>query len=234
MQKNKIKKILFLFILILNCLERRSEVNYTGIELVNLGINEITVIRSNEYLSNLKNSDLHFRFRFLPYIESKYEKIKINDFIQNYQIMVSYNEELFKLFHRHNFTIQKAIDQYHKVDLNLRYNIKTNENEEFFPTIILMIQQGKPWPGTTSFIGVGLLIYLRLSIFNIHGNEIAYCQKQLFRSIFSNYFFEDYVLPDGSPFLTDLNQLTYSDNINQNYIEKKIHECRKELNIFQR
>ncbi|MCW7494782.1 hypothetical protein ND861_19100 [Leptospira sp. 2 VSF19] len=217
--------------LFLLCIPKKPEENFTRKEIVNFTDNEKTVVFNNDSLKEIRNSNLNLRYRVLPYIESKNETINVNDLVDSYNILISYDQNLFNKLDSYNFKIIPFSDQYHKVNLDLRYKINSNTDEKYFPTVILMVQHGKIWPGLTSFKGVGLKIFIRFTIFNRNGEELAFCQKKLIKSIFSNDFFDQFIISNNSPFLTDLNNSIYN-NSNEFMIFNIIRECKKELNLM--
>jgi hypothetical protein len=214
---------------LLNCDQNLSENRLNRKQTIDSNKNEKTLILKNDYQKFKNSSVTNFRYRFLPYIESKNEIIKSDNFMNSYNFLLSYDQNLFNKINNHGFKIIPFLDQYHKVELDLRYNLSNQIGEEYFPTIILMIQHGNVWPGLTSFKGVGLKILLRMSVFEKNGNEIAYCQKNVFDSIFSNDFFENHVINENSPFVSNLN--VDFDKFSMSPIFRKILDCKKELNL---
>ena len=220
--------LLILLSLILSCSYReRSINNYTHGQTIDLTENELTKINKTDYLSVLELSNLNYRYRFLTYVESKYEKINIKDFKESIYIISSYDKKLFEDLSTHNFDQTNIIDQYYNVSLDLRYTIKDKIEEAYFPTLIIMVGQGKIWPRTTSFNGVGIKILIRLSIFDKSGDEIAYCQKRIFVNGFSNEFLSRFVLMENSPFLSDLSRFNQEDK--NSIFSEKIKACEQEL-----
>ncbi|XDD41746.1 hypothetical protein AB3N58_10530 [Leptospira sp. WS60.C2] len=225
----KLSIIIITILITLNC-HQRSEVNRLNRkQIIDSNENEKTEILNIGYQDKTPFSNSNLRFRFLPYIESKNESINTSDLLNSYNFLVSYDQNLFYKLESKKFEIIPFMDQYHKVELDLRYDIYAEFEEKFYPTLIFMIQHGNVWPGITSFKGVGLKILIRLSIFDKSGNEIAFCQKKLFDSIFSNDFFENHILMENSPFFKNLNDENF--NFNNSPIFRKISECKKELKL---
>ncbi len=196
-------------------------------EIVKSTDNQRTVIFNQFYLDFLEQTNLNLRFRFIPYIESSTENLNVKHFQNSLEMIFSSNPHLFSKLEKNKFHYKTLIDQYHIVDIDLRYSNKTIENELFYPTVIFMIEGRKLHRGLTSFIGVGLKIFLRFSIFDRLGEEIAYCQKRMNNNIFSNDFLLNIILEEKSPFLTNLNDP--NEFKTDTFMKQKINECIEEL-----
>ncbi|MCZ8155012.1 MAG: hypothetical protein O9264_02760 [Leptospira sp.] len=220
------KKTALTIIFILQCSFPLKELSKRE-EKIKSTDNQWTVIFNNFYQDFLEQEDLNLRFRFLPYIESSSEKIRINHFQDNIDLVFSSNSLLFDKLDKNNFKYKNLTDQYHVVDLELRYSSKLKKEELFYPTIIFMIESKKINQKITSFNGVGLNLFIRFSIFQRSGEEAAYCQKRLNSNIFSNDFLLNIILEDNSPFLKNLNDP--NEFKNDTFIKQKIKECKEEL-----
>ncbi len=213
--------------LFLGCFNREQAKNFTRSKDIDFPDNELTEFHKTNYIEILNKSNLNLRYRYLPYIESTFEKIKIKDFQEKINIISTYDQNLFEILLRNNFEINSIINQYYTVSLDLRYEIKIDQEEFFFPTIIIMIGQEKIRPTRTSFIGVGLKISIRYSIFDKSGDEVAYCQKIISNFVYSNEFLSKIILEENSPFIKDLNE--YKLENNNSILSQKIKSCEQEL-----
>ncbi|MCG6150357.1 hypothetical protein LFX15_18825 [Leptospira levettii] len=220
------KLILFLYLLI-HCINSEREYENRKDRHINLTKNEMTRVEKPDYKLNLNVKEFNFRFRFLPYIESSYQNIVINDLQEEFKMIATYDSTLFKKLDETGFPHSNIIDQYYNVSIDLRYKLNGDSKEKYLPTIIFMIEQGKILQGRTSFNGVGLKIFLRFSIFDRSGNELAYCQKKVIANTFSNEFLSKFVLEENSPFLNDLNDSLRK--VNYSLINEKINYCKMEL-----
>jgi len=189
--------------------------------------NEITESLKKYDKSVLNKNQMNLRFRYLPYIQPSSKNIPLTDLIDTFKIVISDDDSVLKKLTKENFKHILLIDQYHLAEIDLRYKINYIQDETLFPTIILMIEEGKFNRSITSFRGVKLKIFLRFSIFSLSGTEIAYCQKAIFPHIFSNDFIENVILNKDSPFITNLADFD-SNNLNP-ILKNKIQKCKDEL-----
>jgi hypothetical protein len=220
---------ILLFLSLTNCIKpipnKKFEYKNTPIDIYEE--NEITESLKKEDKSVLLKNQMNLRFRFLPYIQPSYKNIPPTDLIDTFKIVISNDDSLLKKLTKENFHNILLIDQYHLAEIDLRYKINYIEDETLFPTIILMIEEGKFNRSITSFRGVKLKILLRFSIFSIGGTEIAYCQKAIFPHTFSNDFIENVIINKDSPFISNLADFD-SNNLNP-ILKNKILKCRDEL-----
>ncbi|TGK65303.1 hypothetical protein [Leptospira kanakyensis] len=228
MKKNILPNIITLVFLIqISCKSSNFQLLTDNTRYKNLSDNEKTNIINSDYLFKIDKSNLNYRYRILPYIESKDKYINKDDLQDSFKFIATYDSNLFDKLTYYNFDNSIIIDQYHNVLIDLRYQIKDIPSESIYPTAIIMLEQGKILKNSTSFIGVKLRIFIRLSIFDKFGNELAYCQKKLFNPIYSNEFLSKNIVQDNSPFLTNLNEnLKTIDNF---ALSQKIKSCETEL-----
>lgn len=218
--------ILFLYLLI-HCINSERVYENRKNRHIFLTENEMTRIENSDYKLNSNVKEFNFRYRFLPYIEASDQNIVINDLQKEFKMIATYDSTLFKKLDKTGFLHSNIIDQYYNVSIDLRYNLNRDSNEKYLPTIIFMIGQGKILQHRTSFNGVELKLFLRLSIFDKSGIELAYCQKKVITNTFSNEFLSKYILEENSPFLNDLNDSLRK--VNYSLINEKINSCRMEL-----